>query len=140
MRRFKIDKLIRKKFLETLSLLGQNFNEKTLNAEAYIPYIKEKLVEESQEVMNSQNATELMEELADVLEVIHAFCNAYGFNFEYIDSLRLCKKEERGGFEDRLYSPYVDIEDNNPMISYYTSEPNKYPELSENKNNTTIDL
>lgn len=50
-----------------------------------------------------------MEELADVLELIHTALSTLGVTYEELNEVRLQKKVKRGGFEKAIY--LVDIED-----------------------------
>ena len=54
----------------------------------------EKLSEEGEEYLEAMNS----EELADILEVIHALIESAGSTIEEIERIREIKKEERGGF------------------------------------------
>ena len=42
------------------------------------------------------------DELADVLEVIHALCKYHDFCIDDIEQLRIDKRKSRGGFEDKI--------------------------------------
>ncbi len=64
--------------------------------------LKDKLLEESQEVFEAyelEDKTQLKEELADVIEVIDAILYHNKLSLEEILALRDAKKEKRGGFE-----------------------------------------
>lgn len=49
-----------------------------------------------------------MEELADLLEVIHAVIAARGSTYEQVEALRLAKNEKRGGFEKKIWLESVE--------------------------------
>ena len=66
--------------------------------EEYWGKLKEKLQEEVDEFMNDENE----EELADILEVIHAICDHKKINPKYLELFRQKKAEERGGFKDKI--------------------------------------
>ena len=44
-----------------------------------------------------------MEELADLLEVMHAVIEARGHTFEEVEALRREKAEMRGGFREKIW-------------------------------------
>ena len=73
---------------------------------------------------------DIQEELADVLEVVHALSLAHGLSYEQIDKARVQKKQERGGFADRIYSPFFEMDTDNADVNYYLAKPHKYPELA----------
>ena len=54
-----------------------------------------KLQEEVQEYLEAQN----VEEIADVLEVLHGIAFCMGVSWDEIETARVHKREERGGFE-----------------------------------------
>lgn len=73
--------------------------------------LKDKLLEEVEEVCDAyakEDKQQLKEELADVLEVVHAIMYHHGFPAEEIETIRTLKKEKKGGFEEGLYLESVD--------------------------------
>ena len=46
--------------------------------------------------------TEILEELADLMEVIYAAANARGYTFNQLEQARADKAEKRGRFEKRI--------------------------------------
>lgn len=65
----------------------------------YWEKLKAKLQEEVSEFLEDTN---IDEELADVLEVIYAILAFKGISFEALEQIRLKKKEERGGFKNKV--------------------------------------
>jgi predicted house-cleaning noncanonical NTP pyrophosphatase (MazG superfamily) len=94
----KYDKLVRDKIPVILKQKGKNPVIHIANAEEYHGKLKEKLKEEVDEFLKSEN----MEELADVLEVIDAICKLKKIDKRKLELLRKKKKKERGGFEKRI--------------------------------------
>lgn len=97
------NKLVRDKIPEMLEANGGEPETETLTEEKYINCLYEKLKEECEETINSYSKENLMEELADLLEVMMAISNANGFNFSEIEKIRLAKKEKRGGFDSKIF-------------------------------------
>lgn len=64
----------------------------------YIAYLEQKLAEELEEYWESLD----IEELADIQEVIYALVEAKGLSVEEFETLRLKKRQERGGFVKRI--------------------------------------
>jgi predicted house-cleaning noncanonical NTP pyrophosphatase (MazG superfamily) len=69
-----------------------------LDGDAYLAALRAKLVEEAEEHRASGEAAELV----DVLEVVYALAAAAGISPEKLERDRCRKREERGGFEERL--------------------------------------
>jgi len=65
----------------------------------YWERLKAKLQEEVDEVLKDTNVNE---ELADVLEVVHAILVFKGTTFKELEQIRLKKKEKRGGFKNKI--------------------------------------
>jgi len=66
--------------------------------EEYSQRLMEKLEEEVHEFFATPNT----EEMADILEVLHALCNLKGFSWEQVEMMRQKKSLERGAFEKRI--------------------------------------
>lgn len=56
--------------------------------------------------MNHQDP---LEELADILELIHAALPLHEATFGDLEKIRIAKKEKRGGFEEGIY--LIEVED-----------------------------
>lgn len=65
-------------------------------------YIK-KLLEESQEVINSQDTEDILEELADVLEVLKSIAELENKNLDDIMEIASQKRLKRGGFSKKIF-------------------------------------
>jgi len=129
--RFKIDKLIRDNMPDILRGYGLTVYEKQLEPPEYLRRLKDKLEEECEEVLSASQPDELLEELADLSEVILAMIQAHGFTQGQLETRRLAKKAEKDGFENRTYNSFVEIQKNNPKAAYYRAQPEKYPEIGD---------
>jgi predicted house-cleaning noncanonical NTP pyrophosphatase (MazG superfamily) len=101
-----------------------------LSDEAYIRELKQKLIEETTELSETNNPDELKYELADVLEVIEHLIAVNALDREEIKNIQEEKQKKLGGFEKKIKTHYVEIaEDNKEEIEYYLARPHKYPEI-----------
>ncbi len=66
------------------------------NKEELFSLLLEKVLEEAQEVAESQWDPE---EIADLVEVLMSLIQSQGVTWDQIESLRIEKREKRGGFE-----------------------------------------
>ncbi|RUL51326.1 nucleoside triphosphate pyrophosphohydrolase [Lysinibacillus antri] len=103
------NKLIRDGILEIIEAEGLSYNSRILEEKEHLTEIKKKLYEEVKEFDETNNTEDGIEELADVLELIHAAIKVYNLSFEDLEKVRLKKKEKRGGFDKGLY--LIDVED-----------------------------
>jgi predicted house-cleaning noncanonical NTP pyrophosphatase (MazG superfamily) len=93
------NKLVRDLIPQIISNKGQKPITKVLNEEEYIKELDIKLKEELEEYLADDNC----EELADMLEVIYAIAKSKGVSQSELESIRVKKFEERGGFDDKIY-------------------------------------
>ena len=93
------NKLVRDKIPEIIEADGKTCETEILSDAEYIEMIDAKLDEELAEYHNDKN----LEELADLLEVIHAAAIARGYSVEELEELRAKKAEKRGGFKDKIF-------------------------------------
>lgn len=126
---FKVDKLIRDKIPGILQANKIVVNTRTMETPEFISRLKDKLVEEAKECFETESSDELIEELADLIEVINALCQVTRINMQQIEEKRLEKMKHKGAFDDRIFNSSVEIEENNQAISYYLKKPHLYPEI-----------
>ncbi|MEB4869034.1 nucleoside triphosphate pyrophosphohydrolase [Priestia megaterium] len=103
------NKLVRDNILEIIKAEGLNYNAKILTSDELLVEVKAKMIEEANEFMEAAEKKEAVEELADILELIHASLGAYGVDFEELEAIRKEKKEKRGGFDKAIY--LIEVED-----------------------------
>jgi predicted house-cleaning noncanonical NTP pyrophosphatase (MazG superfamily) len=89
------DKLVRDHVPEVIEADGSVPVVHTVEGEAYSRRLDEKLDEEVAELHDRR----AVEELADVLEVIHAIRADLGVSPEELEAVRAAKADERGRFE-----------------------------------------
>ena len=74
-----------------------------LDKQEYIDSLNKKLQEEVQEFLLAADQMQWVEELADILEVIHALLKSKEVSFDILEEVRRKKKEKRGGFEKKIF-------------------------------------
>lgn len=74
-------------------IIGPELNEALVN----------KLSEEGQEFLEEMN----IEELADILEIVHALIELNNFQLEDVEQIRKSKQEQRGAFKEGFFLEYV---------------------------------
>ena len=95
------DKLVRDKIPDIIRASGNQCEISTLNDAEYIEALRQKLVEEAQEAATT-SPDKLVEELADVMEVIDALMAATGIDRDTVIAKQKQKYRERGGFKGRI--------------------------------------
>jgi predicted house-cleaning noncanonical NTP pyrophosphatase (MazG superfamily) len=92
-------KLVRDKIPQIIRSKGQVPVMYTAGTEEYCIRLRDKLREEVEEYLASDNDRE---ELADILEVLYALARQAGTDQQQLEELRAAKAEKRGGFADRI--------------------------------------
>jgi len=92
------DKLIRDKIPQIIRDNGEEPEVYILSDYKFMTKLEEKLQEEMDEYLASKD----IEELADLVEVIHALVKAKGYRWEHFERIRLDKVAERGAFDKQL--------------------------------------
>ena len=101
------NKLVRDRIPEIITASGKRCDTRALSAGEYPAMLKAKLHEEIAEYEESGE----LEELADMLEVLYALAAAGGSTPEELETLRLHKAQERGGFAAKVFLLSVDDAD-----------------------------
>ena len=97
-----------------------------LSNEEFDRALREKLIEESTEVRLAFSKDELIEELADLQEVVEALLRFHSIDKNDVKEAQLKKRETKGGFEHRTFVSEINFEDQNPIAQYYQRNPEKH--------------
>lgn len=141
MAKFRFEKIVRDKVPQILSDQDITYVCKKLSHDETLSALKDKLIEEAQEVKDAHSQDELREEIADTLEVIESLLQHSGLSWDEIDYARNIKNEKRGAFKDAVYISTVESYDGHALEKYHHEDPLKYPHLySFHKNGAEITL
>jgi predicted house-cleaning noncanonical NTP pyrophosphatase (MazG superfamily) len=91
-------KLVRDRIPEIIESSGKSCITEVLSDQEYLRMIDAKLDEELAEYHAEPN----IEELADLIEVIHAAAIARGYSIEQLEQVRVDKAAKRGGFRKKI--------------------------------------
>lgn len=92
-------KLVRDRIPEIIIADGKTPITRILTDEEYLVELDKKLSEEVAEYQ----ADKSIDEMADVLEVLFAVCQARGYSVKELMAVRDAKREKRGGFEQKIF-------------------------------------
>ena len=92
-------KLVRDKIPQIILADGKTPITRVLTDEEYLVELDKKLSEEVEEYQRDKS----IEEMADVLEVLFAICEARGYSTEKLMHVQNAKREKRGGFEQKIF-------------------------------------
>ncbi len=92
-------KLVRDKIPQIITSSGRTPITRILTDEEYVVELDKKLTEEVAEYQ----ADKSLEEMADILEVLFAICQARGHSIDQLMEARNTKRAKRGGFEQKIF-------------------------------------
>ncbi|WP_151733323.1 nucleoside triphosphate pyrophosphohydrolase ['Paenibacillus yunnanensis' Narsing Rao et al. 2020] len=95
-------KLVRDEIPALIAVQGRTCTTRILETEEYITALRTKLREEAEEYLAADTSDEALEELADLLEVIHVLAGVHGADPARLEAIRARKAGERGGFAKRI--------------------------------------
>jgi predicted house-cleaning noncanonical NTP pyrophosphatase (MazG superfamily) len=98
------NKLVRDRIPEIIKEAGKNACIRIADEAEYKHLLRQKLLEEANEFLESGSP----EELADILEVVAALGGTYGLSFADLVKMAEEKRMDRGGFEERIVLLSVD--------------------------------
>jgi len=128
-RRFKFDKLIRDNLVDRLRAMGITVFDRVMDLDEYTKRLKDKLLEEAHELCSAKSPKELTEEFADLMEVIATLALHHKISLNSIEKCRKQKKDDKGGFKNRIYVSAIQMDSNHPDLDQYLRRPEIYPEL-----------
>ena len=129
MRKFKLNKLIRDQPFDSMVEMGQKLDYKVLAKAEFLPALADKLVEESKEVKAAiGDKTQALKELAECLDVVEEIGKELGLSFDELRQLQTKRRQERGGFDKKVFMHTTELADDDKWVKYYAADPQKYPE------------
>lgn len=97
------NKLVRGKIPQIIQNEGKVVYTCTLDGENYRKMLKTKLVEESRELSKAKTKEEMINELADIHEVLEAIYEVFDVQEIDVDLAKHKKTQERGDFKSGTY-------------------------------------
>ena len=103
------NKLVRDLIPQIIEADGKTCVTHLLDESQYIAEVNKKMHEELAEYEEATTAEDAVEELSDLLELIHAAATYHGVTVDELEAVRAEKAKARGGFNDRIY--LVEVKD-----------------------------
>ena len=103
------NKLVRDQIPKVIEGTGKKFTTRILEDAEYISELQKKAFEELNEYIGAETKEAAVEELADLLEVVHALARVQGSSIHEVEEIRIMKAEKRGGFKEKVY--LIEVED-----------------------------
>jgi predicted house-cleaning noncanonical NTP pyrophosphatase (MazG superfamily) len=103
------NKLVRDKIPAVIERTGKAFQTRILSDNEYKQELQKKLREELEEYLTAADDKGAVEELSDMLELIHAITAIHDSSMEELEQVRIKKLTDRGGFKDKVF--LIDVTD-----------------------------
>jgi predicted house-cleaning noncanonical NTP pyrophosphatase (MazG superfamily) len=126
MKTFRLQKLVRDKIVQDHLDLGGEVIFKRLSKKEKRQALANKIIEEAKELKSSE---EILEELADVQEVIDQLANDAGVTKAQITAVQKKKRAKNGGFKNGDYIEQETWPADHKWAIYYASNPKRFPEI-----------
>lgn len=97
-----MSKLVRDKIIDIIQKEGRTPEFSILNDQEYLQALKNKLVEESSEVVNTTTDEDLLSELADLQEVLDCLLRHAKISKTQLKMAQIKKSEQRGSFKKKI--------------------------------------
>ena len=132
---FSFQKLVRNKIVQIQEAEGATPIYRVLENDDHRKELLRKLEEEVAEVREACNSTQnaeaqILEEIADVQQVLDDLVHALGLTKEEIEKARQDKEAKSGGFDEGIYIETVEIPEDNKWVGYYRKNSERYPETN----------
>ena len=103
MRKDSYKKLVRDRIPEIIKENGERPVTRTLRKKEFQDALKEKLLEETKELQKAKGREELINELADIQEVMLAMYETFDIECGDVTHVARKKRKERGGFSKGIF-------------------------------------
>lgn len=103
------NKLVRDRIPEIIEQSGKKCTTEILDDKEYVIALKKKLREELAEYEEAETNETAIEELADMLEIIHSLVRVHGTDMNQLEAVRKEKALKRGAFREKVF--LIEVED-----------------------------
>lgn len=111
MPRITYNKLIRDRIPEIITADNAVPKISILSDSQFTLALKQKVVEEAMELLETKTKEDVLGELADILELVDTILLDHDISKEEVEEKKISKMNKRGGFTERLFLEYVDEEE-----------------------------
>lgn len=133
---FHFQKLIRSKIKSQFEAAGIQVHERPLNQNEELPVLLNKLAEEVDEALSATNPESLLEELADIQEVVEQLLACEAIDASRLREKRTEKATSRGGFSPLCFCVSIEVPDFlleqdaavRSIVKRLRADPSRYPE------------
>ena len=100
-------KLVRDKIPDLIRASGRTAEVRQLDERDFLAALLNKLTEEARELRRADSTDAILEEAADVLEVLSSIAALHGYTLDDIVQAGFDKRSKIGGFDKRVWLEHV---------------------------------
>ncbi|MGB4967124.1 MAG: nucleoside triphosphate pyrophosphohydrolase [Candidatus Saccharimonadales bacterium] len=127
---FRYAKLVRDNIPQWHAQSGHHVKGRRLTGRELINGLCDKLHEEADEVGAAMSREEMIEEIADVQQILADLCAEMKVSATEVEDARRVKLAKKGGFKTGEYIETVTMpNEDDKWVSYCRNNPAKYPEI-----------
>jgi predicted house-cleaning noncanonical NTP pyrophosphatase (MazG superfamily) len=97
------NKLVRDKILEVIEADGKEYKSRILTDKEYAEALANKFMEEAKELLEAGEDDDVLGELSDIVELVHAKLKLVNKSWEDMEKIRIKKLNARGGFDKKIF-------------------------------------
>ena len=98
-----LNKLVRDKVPSLVTKDGGSYTMKLMQGTDHLQALKDKLKEETDEFIAAEKSEIELDELVDIVELVHSYLKLHNITPEEFEALRIKKRKEKGSFERGIY-------------------------------------
>lgn len=126
---FKLNKLVRDKFVDIYKSTNQRPKHRILDAAEHRQRLIEKVVEETKELHRTPEEG-VVQELADIQQALDDLREMYHISLDQLQETMRVKAQKKGTFRRGVFIEELSLNDDDPWVEYYRKEPERFPEVS----------
>ncbi len=116
------EKLVRDRIPDLIADTESTIVVETLDRKSHILALKKKLKEEADEVAKAQSREQIIEELADLSEVMDALVLMLSIDRHEIDHVKRAKSLKNGGFDRGLFLKTIETKAGSAIAQYFQKD------------------
>jgi predicted house-cleaning noncanonical NTP pyrophosphatase (MazG superfamily) len=130
MRKFILNKVVRSGIIARMEADKTEVKSEALEGTRAVRAVLAKVIEETEEALTAP-PDKLATEFADIQTALKDAITLSGIPPDEVDALEVKKAAERGRFVPTIFVETVNVQDDDPMATYYGNDPERFPEIRE---------
>jgi len=131
MPKFVLNKIVRDNLREEYERMNQTATYRQLSKAEHTEALRQKIIEEADELATDAGPAEILAELRDIQQAIDDLATLQGISSEQIRIAVKEKFEKKGGFAGGAFVETLDLTDDDEWVAYYRSHPDTFKEVKQ---------